>query len=650
MPEQRELTTWKETIRHRYENYLRTLFYFKDAGLRASFRAALEAGDGLLKGPFVEHNRGFRHGQSARTIADELFSGQASELHPALLDAPLYLHQEQALRRVHADERNVVVATGTASGKTESFLYPILFSLYQEYMAGTLVRPGVRAMILYPMNALANDQRDRMGALGQALQDSRSDFRFTFGQYIGQTPENPNDWSRNASAVEERRLPGEVTYREEMRRNPPHILLTNYSMLEYLLIRPSDSPLFDGTRGRHWKFIVLDEAHQYRGTKGMEMGMLLRRLKERIREGGRTGEFRCIATSATMASAQGEAEQDAVAGFARELFGEPFVTEDVVFSSTVSQATGEPRRFHLLCRALEGAFLIHREGNDRVVLNRRSEPGGDTAAVPLEIALCGECGERYYVGRRANGVLVEANRDPSRPDFGVEYYLPSDDAEDVLCRTCGQMWSSNSRAPCDCGGAVSVTRCETDERHPDRLMECVSCGYRRGGVGDPVREIVHGSDGPNAVIATALHELLPADSRKVLAFADSRQEAAFFAWYLENTYSRIQERALIWQAVDDMTDDPEGLSVDDLADALWQRWEASGVFRRSDTRRTKQRRVLQSIMAEVLTAERRLSLEGVGLVRWFTALPSDIDVPPALLASPLEPEGRGGTHSCHAHR
>ena len=72
-----------------------------------------------------------------------------------------------------------------------------------------------------------------------------------------------------------------------MRRTPPHILLTNYSMLEYLLIRPNDSPLFDEGRAARWKFIVLDEAHQYRGAKGMEMGMLIRRLKQRLRDGGR---------------------------------------------------------------------------------------------------------------------------------------------------------------------------------------------------------------------------------------------------------------------------------------------------------------------------------------------------------------------------
>lgn len=641
MPEHHEVAEWKEMIGRRYENYLRTLFYFKDNHLRASFRAALEAGDGLLKGPFGQQDRGFVHGLTASEIADEAFAGKASGLYAGLLDKALYQHQERALRRVHFDGHSVVVATGTASGKTESFLYPILFSLYQEHLDRTLTRPGVRAMVLYPMNALANDQRDRMGAVCGKLLGARSDFKFTFGQYIGQTPYNSRDTSRNASAVVNGRLPGELIYRQEMWDNPPHILLTNYSMLEYLLLRPSDSPLFDGDRGRHWKFVVLDEAHQYRGTRGMEMGMLLRRLKERVRAGGRTTGFRCIATSATMTSGRTAGDREAVARFAAALFGEELSTEDVVFEATGPSTIGKPRRYHLFCRALEGAFLVHDGGEDRVVLNRLAHGPNSGEAVPLEIALCRECGAHYYVGRQVGGQLQEADRDPSRKNFGVEYYLPSDNGDHELCRGCGKIWASVGRAPCDCAAAVRVQRCPNHPKQPDQLAECKSCGYRRGGIGDPVRGIVHGSDGPNAVIATALLELLldddshkTDDSRKVLAFADSRQEAAFFAWYIDDTYTTLRDRSLIYRAMDSATDGTEGLSVGDLADELWRQWDDKGMFRQSDTGKTKQKRVLESIMAEAITSDRRLSLEGVGLVRWFTALPEDIEVPKALLASP----------------
>src|SRR5690606_26262794 len=110
-------------------------------------------------------------------------------------DRRLYIHQEQAIQHANSGH-NLVVATGTGSGKTESFLLPILLHLYKEFQAGTL-GDGVRALILYPMNALANDQRDRLAAISQILSKHQSSFRFTFGQYIGATPENEKDSIRH---------------------------------------------------------------------------------------------------------------------------------------------------------------------------------------------------------------------------------------------------------------------------------------------------------------------------------------------------------------------------------------------------------------------------------------------------------------------
>ena len=620
-----DIQDWPESIRQRYENYLKTSFFFKEPLLRVSFEEALREEGSLLKGPFPEPHRGFARGLGARALAAECFPGEAEGLLPALIDGRLYTHQERAIRATHVDSLNVIVATGTASGKTESFLYPILFELYRQHLAGELEEPEVRAMILYPMNALANDQRERLGAICRNLRDAGSGFEPTFGQYIGQTPENARDRWRNAAARAEDRLPGELVFRDEIRRSPPHILLTNYSMLEYLLIRPDDSPLFDGGRGAHWQFIVLDEAHQYRGARGMEMGMLIRRLKQRLCDGGRRGPFRCIATSATITSSQGDEDRQAVAEFAAELFGEPFSTPAIIFGESLRTGDdGPPRRYHAFLRALEGAFLVHREGADAVVLNRKSEGGDDAAGEPLEIALCRECGQHYYVGRDQGGRLREADRDPSHPGFGVDYYLPTADGDQLLCRRCGAL--STSTSSCDCGATIRVKKCASHEQNPDQLKQCAVCGYRRGGVGDPVQEIVHGSDGPNSVIATALHELLPENRRKVLAFADSRQEAAFFAWYAEDSYEKLRDRNLILRAIMSEPIAAEGLSIDDLRNRLLREWDEAGLFSEADTREQRTRRVLTSILREAMTDEKRLSLAGVGLVKWFVALPRGLRV------------------------
>ena len=651
MPEAKYIETWTDTIHRRYENYLRTSFYFKDQKLRDSFQSALRGGDKLLKGPFSEKASGFREVDGAWALAKRYFPGNSSELEPALRKRKdtLYAHQDRAVRATHAEQRNIVVATGTASGKTESFLYPILFALYRQYLDRQLNKPGVRALILYPMNALANDQRARLGEILRSLQKEKSGFAPTFGQYIGQTPEDKSDRWRNAATREEERLPGEMVFREEMRNRPPHILLTNYSMLEYLLIRPDDSPLFDNGRGRHWQFIVLDEAHQYRGAKGMEMGMLIRRLKQRVRDGGRGEDpFRCIATSATIASGDGETNKQAIADFAGELFGEPFSTQGIIFGE--HKLDGPPHKdepqeqdircFHAFARALEGAFLVHEGGKDVVVLNRnrrktQAEDGLD--AEPLEIALCRECGQHYYVGREENGKLAEAVRDPSQSDFGVQYYLPlgtKAEPSHFLCRCCGKL--STSEHVCECAALIPVRKCESHNKHPDRLKKCEICGYQRGGIGDPVQEIVHGSDGPNAVIATALHELLPADRRKVLAFADSRQEAAFFAWYVQDSYTEVRNRNLMLRALHADKVESEGLSIRDLGTRLVKRWEAAGIFDPNKTATERNRTVLTAILWEALTDEKRISLAGVGLAKWFINIPHNLKLPELLREAPWD--------------
>ncbi len=629
MADANDIQSWPEEIRQRYENYLKTSFFFKSPDLRAAFRAALQKEDSLLKGPYPEPARDFEKGLSAPALARECFSDGSKGLLPALINDRLYAHQERAVRATHLEGRNIVVATGTASGKTESFLYPILFELYRQNLAGELEDPGVRAVILYPMNALANDQRERLGQILQTLCETASEFQPTFGQYIGQTPQDARDERRNAAAREEERLPGELIFRDEMRSTPPHILLTNYSMLEYLLIRPADSPLFDGGRGARWQFIVLDEAHQYRGARGMEMGMLIRRLKQRLRDGGRQGPFRCVATSATISSGEHEDDKQVVAEFAQELFGEPFSTSGIIFSKSQTAADRPPRRYHAFLRALEGAFLVHRDGADVVVLNRKSESRNGAIAKPLEIALCRECGQHYYVGRERGRKLEEAIRDPSHPDFGVEYYLPVDAGNELLlCRRCGVL--SRSTPTCDCGAAISVKRCKSDPAHADQLKKCEACGYQRGGIGDPVQEIVHGSDGPNTVIATALHELLPENRRRVLAFADSRQEAAFFAWYAEDSYKKLRDRNFILRALTAEPINAEGLSIDDLRNRLRKQWEEAGLVGAEQTGEQRDRQVLTSILREALTDEKRLSLSGVGLVKWFVGLPDDLNLPDAM--------------------
>ena len=326
------------SIEDSYRSYLLTTFAFRDPSIAEQFRQTLNKPGAIAKGPYLEATPPFTLSSTLRDLVTEgVLEPEVLQVHPGVLraDMALYRHQVEAVKKVAAG-RNVVIATGTGSGKTEAFLLPILNHLLREKREGKL-GPGVRALLLYPMNALVNDQLTRMRKLFASLPD------ITFGRYTGETDYD----AKTAREVFLETHPGEVPLpnerlsREEIRESPPHILITNFAMLEFLLLRPVETPLFDDPKfASHWRFIVLDEAHTYGGAKGAEIAMLLRRLKERV-VGGEVGRVRCIATSATIGRGVDDAAE--VAAFAERLFGEPFEwnaqdprRQDVVFAERAS--------------------------------------------------------------------------------------------------------------------------------------------------------------------------------------------------------------------------------------------------------------------------------------------------------------------------
>ncbi|GAB3559045.1 ATP-dependent helicase YprA (DUF1998 family)/rubrerythrin [Actinopolyspora lacussalsi] len=302
-------------INEAYRRYLRSLLPLRDSALAGALDEAITSSPLLSNGPLLEANPSYEAGADiteliAEGVLPESFLDFTGPELPA--NRPLHRHQENAVRKARAG-RNLVVATGTGSGKTESFLLPILAHLAEQRAAGTL-GPGVRALLLYPMNALANDQMKRLRRLLAAIPD------VTFGRYTGDTEESRSKAEDSFHRLNpgEQRLPNELLSREEMRAAPPHLLLTNYAMLEYLLLRPQDTELFANTDSSHWRFVVVDEAHVYDGAKGSELAMLLRRLRDRV---GVTEEPRAIATSATVGA---DRDPTAVTDFATRLFGLPF--------------------------------------------------------------------------------------------------------------------------------------------------------------------------------------------------------------------------------------------------------------------------------------------------------------------------------------
>lgn len=393
----------------RLQRYLEAQYHIRNSSLIGERRLLLEEPGGISQRPFIEVTPSYavagdfselRVPSPVRDLLQELLKWK-----PGIGVYPPYRHQAEALEHFFSDCGNsddLLVATGTGSGKTETFLYATLGMLAMEgtERKQSFLQSGIRAILLYPMNALVSDQTSRLRRLlGDArlsdLMLSRWGRRVRFGMYTSRTPypgvrtnskdkrhldtllgyyerlessESPEDLSLVAELKKRGRWPAkdivgfygrdleektiyksgkkagqektlhhwderfstqlgdrELLTRHEMHVQAPDLLITNYSMLEYMLLRPIERPLFTQTRRwlasdkRNQLLLVLDEAHMYRGVGGAEVGLLIRRLLSRLGIG--RDRLRCILTTASLPSGNDDIETGGLA-FARDLTGE----------------------------------------------------------------------------------------------------------------------------------------------------------------------------------------------------------------------------------------------------------------------------------------------------------------------------------------
>ncbi|MER8115313.1 DEAD/DEAH box helicase [Streptomyces sp. NPDC094031] len=285
--------------------YLSTTYGLADEGARKALNAFLgDETTGMFRGPYLRLRTPF-------TPADDGWQQHLDWVRTD--DWTPYAHQARAFARLTSKDGHTpqptLVTTGTGSGKTESFLYPVLDHCARERAVGN---NGVKAVFLYPMNALATDQAARINDL---LTDYDELSGVRAGLYIGEKAATHYD-----------RV---YTRRQDMQLSPPDILITNYKMLDLLLQRAADAPLWDGSDIR---YVVVDEFHTYDGAQGTDVAMLLRRLAIAVdanRPGMPLGSITPIATSATLASGTDEDGVQQLLSVATNVFGTEF-TEDAI--------------------------------------------------------------------------------------------------------------------------------------------------------------------------------------------------------------------------------------------------------------------------------------------------------------------------------
>lgn len=304
-----DIFAFSQALLEDYKNYVRSFFNIADDEIRAFVERELFDKDSLWPGALLRLNPYYETGPTVQDLCAEgvlhslcgkIFSGYNRQ------PLRLYRHQQEAIDRGVRREP-YVVTSGTGSGKTLTYLIPI----FDAVLRNNPTEEKVRSIIVYPMNALVNSQFG-------ALKDLEERFKNRFGQEF---PVRFAKYTGQESDVE----------REKILKNRPHIILTNYVMLELMLVRPREQQLVDRAVAGI-EFLVFDELHTYRGRQGADVSLLIRRLRERCGN----PHLVCIGTSATMVSGKeiGAAERRrAVAAFASKIFGTPVKAENVIEES-----------------------------------------------------------------------------------------------------------------------------------------------------------------------------------------------------------------------------------------------------------------------------------------------------------------------------
>lgn len=402
-----------------YRQFVLSSQHFKNAEIENWVNARIDQEEFLWRDPLVTIRRRFRKGEPLEEfVADGLLDEmvlRAFALDPLDPGSPTiepYEHQTAAIRLLcDRPSKNVVVATGTGSGKSFTFGIPVVSEAKRAASEG---RTGVKAVLVYPMNALANSQYEdfarRLHGTGLTITNYTGDLKSTEAAALA-----------DFETVTGRAVPfdSEVICREHVQERGVDILITNYVMLELILTRHQDRNIFPFDKLGDLQFLVLDELHTYTGRQGADVACLIRRLKEHT---GTTDTLRCIGTSATVESgADEDAGRESIARFAEELFGEPFSPSSVITERYADPLAAVPAPLGGDPSVTAGDVAEHVGGAVSVAelseaLTSSSESMDDVAAHPA----IGFLEHRVAGTVKAWSAVVEEYRNDIRPDSTLE--------------------------------------------------------------------------------------------------------------------------------------------------------------------------------------------------------------------------------------
>ena len=302
-------------IEDELKSYIEASHYVRFVQTREAILKCLFEDEPFIQGPFVDLRRPFLPGEDSWPLDPRLEEVAFKGRKP-------YLHQLRAFQRLKNEAAHTLVTTGTGSGKSECFLIPILSDVLKKRDQG---KPGVKAVILYPMNALIDDQAERLAELANKLNEGRPESNWIrIGRYTGDKGKNAEMNPLRPKLV--------IDERESLCKDPPDILLTNYKMLDFMLMRPEEQGFWNDDTKAVFRYLVLDEVHTFDGAQGADVAGLIRRLRLKL-EGK---EFTCVGTSATVGGGDKESKAK-LCSFVSHLFGVKFDDASVIDEARLSE-------------------------------------------------------------------------------------------------------------------------------------------------------------------------------------------------------------------------------------------------------------------------------------------------------------------------
>jgi len=307
-------------LQNTYKSFVKTFQKFQSKIIQEWVKKQMETKDLLYKDPIIELNFQFEKGKSLQEFVQD---GLLDSKLPDIFKIEPYRHQSEAIEKICKENINIIVSTGTGSGKSICFWVPIINTCLIMKQQGL---DGIKAIVIFPMNALANSQYNN---LVKRLQGTG----LTVGRYTGDTPYSREEGVRVLEKNQKRSpYDCELLSRDEMRQAPPDILITNYVMLDLLLTRHEDKKLFPEKHKGYLKYIVLDEIHTYSGNTGADVAGLIRRVKHKTHS---QEQIQCIGTSATIQDNK-KTGTAAIIEFAEKIFGEKFESSSLIEASYVN--------------------------------------------------------------------------------------------------------------------------------------------------------------------------------------------------------------------------------------------------------------------------------------------------------------------------